>query len=316
MRFRGLLNELDARSLLSIEDGREEKRFRMLDSIREFAGGELEASGERMEIDEKHAAWFAALAERAAPELLKKDLARWLDLLTEDADNLRGAILWSVRNERTETALRLVAALWRLMEIRAYLREGRERLETVLAMRGTDQYPALRSKALSGVGMLAYRQGDMASAQSYFAESLEIERARKDAAGIANALNDLGNVAKMEGDFEKARSYYDQSLALERETKNARGVAVALFNLGDCARRLGRLDEAEDLYGKSRQGFEAEGNLREAAFPLNGLGWVALARGRYERRDRACGEKLEDPSGPCRTRREWRTPCGRSGRCG
>ena len=92
-----LLNELDARSLLWIEDGREEKRFRMLDSIRQFAGGELEASGERMAIDEKHAAWFAALAERAAPELLKKDLARWLDLLTEDADNLRGAILWSVK---------------------------------------------------------------------------------------------------------------------------------------------------------------------------------------------------------------------------
>ena len=277
-----LLNELNARSLLWIEDGREEKRFRMLNSIREFASGELEASGERMQIDEKHAAWFATLAERAAPELLKRDQARWLDLLGEDVDNLRGAILWSVKNERAETALRLVAALWRLMEIRGYLREGRERLETALAMRGTDQYPALRSKALSGVGMLAYRQGDMESAGRYFAESLEIERARKDAAGIANALNDLGNVADWEGDVEKAHDYYVESLDLERETKNARGVAVALYNLGECARRLGRLDEAEDLYGKSRQGFEAEGNLREAAFPLNGLGRVALARGRYE----------------------------------
>jgi tetratricopeptide (TPR) repeat protein len=277
-----LLKELDAGSLLAIEEGREGKRFRMLDSIRQFAAGELEASGERTEIDERHAAWFVSLVERVAPELLKQDQACWLDLLTEDADNLRGAILWSVRTGRTEKALRLVSGLWRLTEIRGYLREGRERLEQALAMPGTEAYPALRSKALSGLGMLAYRQGDMPTARRHFEASLDIERTRDDPVGLANALNDLGNVAQMQGDFEAAGQYYKESLALERQGNNERGVAVGLFNLGNCARRLGRLDEAEDLYGQSRRGFEAAGNRREAAFPLNGLGLVALKRGRYD----------------------------------
>ena len=277
-----MLSQLHGRSLVTIENGHEEKRFRMLDSIREFADGELKAAGARADIEEKHAAWFVTLAERAAPELLKKDQARWLNLLTEDVDNLRGAILWSIKNGRAETALRLVSALWRLTEIRGYLREGRERLELVLAMPGTEQYPALRSKALSGVGMCAYRQGDMVSARRYFQESLEIEEKRNDAAAMANALNDLGNVAQMLGDFDTAGKHYEESLALERQTQNNRGVAVALFNLGNCARRLGKLEEAEKLYEDSRQSFEAAGNLREAAFPLNGLGLVALARDNYD----------------------------------
>ena len=276
------LNNLHARSLLVIEDGHEAKRFRLLDSIRQFAAGELASHGEAAAIDEAHAAWFAAFAERAAPELLKRDQARWLELLAEDVDNFRGAMRGAVSRGDTEIALRLMVALWRLTEIRGYWREGRERLETVLAMPGAGEYPALRTKALAGLGMLTYRQGEMETAKARFAESLELAQSLNDTPGMANALNDLGNVAQMEADFDAAYRYYSDGLMLERQTGNERGAAVSLFNAGNCARRLGRYADAAALFEQSRQAFELAGNMREAAFPINALGLVAVAEHRYD----------------------------------
>jgi predicted ATPase/Tfp pilus assembly protein PilF len=276
-----LLDDLRARSLLVVEGGDSEKRYRLLDSIREFATQELPAT-ESQTIAVRHVAWFVSLAERGGAELLGKDQALWLDRLAGDADNFRGAIQESVRTRQGETAMRLVAALWRLTEIRGFLREGREWLKMVLDMPETRAQPALRSKVLSGAGMLAYRQGDMPTAEQYFTQSYKLEQALNDKHGMATALNDLGNVAQMAIEFAKAQSYYEQGRTLEEETHNARGVAVALFNLGTCARRLGDLDKAEDLLKQSRKKFEEAGNRRDAAFPINGLALVAMARGKLE----------------------------------
>jgi predicted ATPase len=288
------LNELLARSLLVVvESNREEKRYRMLDSIREFGADALDATDERIALDGKHAAWFASLAERAAPELLRKEQGRWLDVLTEDAENLRGAILWSVRAGQAKTALRLGASLWRFADIRGLLREGRERLEMVLAMPGTEAYVELRSRVLSGAGMLAYRQSDIVVAAAHFTESLKLARKLNDRSAIANGLNDLGIVARTCGDYEGAWRYHNEGLQIEHETENERGISVALFNLGRSAEGLGKFDDARRMFELSGRAFAHAGNVREEAFALQALGEVTMRQGHYNEALELLGRSLK-----------------------
>jgi predicted ATPase len=303
------LGQLYHRSLLVSEETNGKKRFRLLDAIRAYAQRQLANAAEQSGIAERHAKWFVGLAEKAEPEFLKKDQAQWLDALTAEADNLRAAIQWAVANCETEIALRLTGALWRLTEIRGYYSEGIYRLKMALDLPGSTAYPALRSKALSGLGVLFYRQGDITAAETHFRQSLEIERHLNNLPGIANALNDLGNVAHMKGDFQAARACFNESLEIERKTGNTRGIAVAFFNLGKTARRLGAVDEAAKLLQYSLQSFESEGNLREAAFPLNVLSWLALERGDlgaaldYVDRSLKIREKLADKKGVADSKR-------------
>ena len=272
-----LLNQLHSMSLITVEERKGRKRFRLLDFVREYAVERLRDVREDLPLGTKHARWFAALAEKAEPELLKKDQAQWLETLALDADNLRGSILHSVAHKDAETALRLTGSLWRMMEIRGFYTEGIDRFKAVLAMPEAADFPKLRAKAVSGLGMLVYRQGAMDEAKKYFEECLALERLLNNSAGIANALNDLGNVAQVTGAFEEARGFYEECLAMERQAGNTRAIAVALFNLGNIARRLGRPQEATPLLEESLQKFSAEGNLREAAFPLNALALLALS---------------------------------------
>ncbi len=272
-----LLNQLHSMSLMTVEERNGRKRFRLLDFVREYAIERLRDVREDLSLATKHARWFATLAEKAEPELLKKDQAHWLETLALDADNLRGSILHCVANKDAETALRLTGSLWRMMEIRGFYTEGIDRLKAVLAMPEAADFPKLRAKVVSGLGMLVYRQGAMEEAKKSFEECLALEKQLNNPAGIANALNDLGNVAQVTGAFEEARGFYEDCLAMERKAGNTRAIAVALFNLGNIARRLGRPQEATPLLEESLQKFSAEGNLREAAFSLNALALQALS---------------------------------------
>ena len=152
-----LLNQLHGMSLVAVEEINGQKRFRLLDFTREYAQNKLREANEEAVLADRHAAWYVTLAEKAAPELLKKDQAHWLNTLAAEADNLRAAIEWATLNRKTETALRLTGSLWRLMEIRGYYREGSERLKRALDINDAARFPALRSKALSGLSLLAYR---------------------------------------------------------------------------------------------------------------------------------------------------------------
>ena len=83
-------------------------RFRMLETIREFATERLVERGEADELRRRHATWFTELVERAAPHLTGQDRARWLDIVEHDHDNVRAALAWAQAVGDTATALRIV----------------------------------------------------------------------------------------------------------------------------------------------------------------------------------------------------------------
>src|SRR2546429_1125078 len=182
------LDELADQSLLRRMPDFDEPRLIMLQTIREFAGDRLEEGDEADLIRDRHAAAFTALAEGSEGRLFGDGRKAELDRLELDLDNFRAALDWCIAKARTEQALGLAAAMWRFWQMRGHLREGRARMETVLALPDGDKFPAARRQALEAAGGIAYWQADMDAAQVWYDECLLLTRLTSDKRALANAI--------------------------------------------------------------------------------------------------------------------------------
>ena len=126
----------------------------MLETIREYGRGRLDASGEGAEIRRRHAAFYLALAERVEPELAGRDQRRWLARLEAEHGNRRAVLAWAIERGDAEIGLRLGSALWRFWFFRGHLSEGRGWLESLLA-RDHGGTKAARLRALRTASDLA-----------------------------------------------------------------------------------------------------------------------------------------------------------------
>ena len=90
----GIAALVDTSLLLPIGETAGERRFGMLETLREYALEHLQQYGELELLRQRHAAYFLELAEQAAPELRGPAQLRWLDVLDAEHDNLRAALQW------------------------------------------------------------------------------------------------------------------------------------------------------------------------------------------------------------------------------
>ena len=121
-----LLAQLVDRSLVAVDREDAEARYRLLDTVRQYAREKLQDSGEETEVHGRHREWFLDLAERTEPELLGPEQGVWLARLEAEHDNLRAALTWSQQEEEGgEAGLRLAGALGRFWWMRGHLTEGR-----------------------------------------------------------------------------------------------------------------------------------------------------------------------------------------------
>jgi predicted ATPase/class 3 adenylate cyclase/tetratricopeptide (TPR) repeat protein len=277
-----LLTSLVDKSLVVAEASEGTTRYRLLETVRQYAHDRLVASQENHAVRERHCDTFLALAEEVRPKLHGSEQARWLGVLEEEHDNLRQALTWCGEEvEGGEKGLRLGAALQMFWRTRGHVSEGRERLRAVLSHAGGQEPARARAEALSGAGGLAEMQGDYASARSLHQESLGIARELEDKSGIANSLSNLGNAAFYQGDYASARSLYEESLGIRRELGDKRGVAASLANLGNAALHQGDYASARSLHEESLGINRELGDKRGIAHSLGSLGGVVLQQGDY-----------------------------------
>ena len=223
------LSRLRERSLVTIEDssegGEETRRFRLLETLREFGEEHLPAE-ERPEVARRHASHFLSLAEEAGPRLTGPDQARWLDRLEADHENLRRALAWWLAQNAVGEALRMCGALWRFWAVRGHYAGGREWIERSLALPGGPD--AARALAALGAGNLASEQADYPAAEGWYSESLALMRALGDRSAIAACLSNLGRVAMHREDYAKAEALHAEALALRRADNHKGGIAYTV----------------------------------------------------------------------------------------
>ncbi|MGH9278160.1 MAG: tetratricopeptide repeat protein, partial [Acidimicrobiales bacterium] len=254
-------------------------RYRMLETLRQYAGEQLDAAGERITARDRHLAWALALAEAAESRLEGGEQARWLAVLDDEHDNVRAALDHAATLDHLEEGLRLAASLVRFWEIRGFFGEGRARLEALAGREAAP--PALRAKALNAAAVLAQRQGDYSSARALYEESLVIRRALGDRLGAATALHGLANLAVAHKDLETARTLFEENLAIARELGLERMTAASLMNLGVVAQysfmyRDRPTDEAGPeaaaYYQEARECYRRMGDRFGEALALENLG--------------------------------------------
>lgn len=268
------LTQLRERSLVTVEHDGGEPRFRLLETLREFAGEQL-SEEHRARLRVRHVHCFLALAEESREALRGPEQARWLERLEADEDNLRAALdAAHDRADGAQSELRLAGALVQFWAMRGGLREGRGRIEDALA-RGAEAPPALRAAALHGACFLAYWQGDYPATQAYSEAALGLWRRTDDAVGPLKSRQMLANALLYQGRHEEAKAHFTQSLAQARalegeghhSTTSLGGLAIIAHWQGDYA-------QARALYAAAIRIHEANGDSRNLAFALYNQGEI------------------------------------------
>jgi len=278
------LAQLLDKSLVQGQQGTsEEPRFTMLETIREYATEQLQASGEEAAVQEQHAQYFLRLAEEAVPHLYRPaERDSWLERLEPEDANLQVALGWSeARQDAVETGLRLAGALAFYWYLRGSLHEGRTWLEAMLARTTSSDRSVARGKALYGTWLLAFFEGDFAAA-SLYEESLSIAHEVGDKHWTAYADAMLGLVRLSQGNIASARSLFEEGHSLVKELGDAWGEAMALFNLGIAAYRSGDAATARRQLEESLRLFQEQGDVLYASMVLNALQGVASTQGDQE----------------------------------
>jgi predicted ATPase/DNA-binding SARP family transcriptional activator len=266
------LASLVDKSLVRRDELDDESRFRLLETVREYALELIVSGGEAEAVRRRHAEYFLALAEGLESSIREPStLAR----IQREHDNLRAALAFFDESGERASELRLCAAVGRFWYVRGYLSEGRGYLERALAQ-DDGQLPDRRAAALDGASRLAWVQGDYDACVRFVEESLVLYGRLDDEAGMIRALIGLGLALQARGDLGQAKAHHEESLALARKLHRTREEAFALGNLGDVAIMEGDYEAARTLFRDSLALCREVEDTESTAVALMCLGLIAL----------------------------------------
>ncbi len=278
----GLSSLVDKSMLRQKEQKAGGRRFRMLETIREFGLEKLSSSREAEEVRRRHALFFLDFVERSEPELTGPEQVLWLERLEGEHNNLRAALSWSKERGEVEVGLRMAGTMWRFWEVRGHQSEGRDWLLRLLG-ESEGVSPAVRAKAFGRAGALERDHGDYDAALPLFRQGLALYQEVGDKWGVAATLNGLGDMAHQQCNYEEATARYEEALALFKEIDNRLAVAYVLNNLGNVAKDRGDYVRAWVLHEEALALFRDLGDKRALATSLYNLAEVAQYRGDYAR---------------------------------
>ena len=262
-----------------------EARLTMLETIGEYGREQLLAHGEAGATRRRHAAYFAALAERVAPELACPDAVAWLARLDAEHDNLRAALGWARDAGEQAVMLRLAGALGRYWLQRGHLSEGRQWFTEALALEPADPAdPAdaadpVRSGWLVAAGRLAIGQAAYDEAGARITAAVALARDQGDDAALAVALNAQGLLARAQDRYADAAQAHGAALTLAQATGQRGEKAWALLGLAYAAMFTGDMARVVPLADESLAAARASQDQLLLAQVLFFLAWVASNSG-------------------------------------
>ena len=287
-----LMTQLVNKSLILLNQMKgQEARYRILETIRQYANKRLLEAGEAERLRDRHLDFFLRWVERVETDVRGPQQLEWLNRLETDHDNLRAALEWSLtQTEHGEASLRLAGALPVFWYPRGYTNEGLAWLEKVLASQTVPHAGGVRAKALYGAGFLACWRGDrMGAARAWLEESVGLWRMLGLAGrvGLAHALATLSEAMRILGEPIAARSLADEAVTLCREQDDRWGLAYSLTNLGTAISDQPVADEkdfalARSTIDESVRLWRDLGDLWGFVLATHRLGEIAMQQGEYE----------------------------------
>ncbi len=260
-------------------DAPEGTRFSMLETIRTYAAERLAESAEADRAHQRHATYYADLAERAGAELMGPEQVTWAGRLEREYQNLRVAFERALRRSDPVPAYRMGAGLWRFWRGGRHIGEGRDWLTRLLAAEGVPLSDQMRARLLHAAAVLAGAQDDHETAYALAEQSLQHARLAGDPQTTAQACNALGIAATAAGNYDAAGGFFTDSLAICQEQADPLGMAIAHGNLTRLALRTGDVEAASRHARQCLELDRRQGNTRGIMLGLLCLGEILLARG-------------------------------------
>ena len=277
-----VLSALVDKSLVVCELGDDRARYRLLETMRQYARARLEVRGELEALARKMAEHFVAFVELIEPRLLGASDLELQALLEEELPNIRAVVEWSLAEpSRAVYALRLTSMLNWFFYTQGRFREAVSWLEAALEQ--TEDAPVLfRARALLARGGLAIWQGDLPNIRPPLEKSAALLRTLGEPPMLAATLSGLTGAVLAEGKLDEADACAEEALRLfDRQPESAAGRVIVLYWRGFIAARRGQMLVARESFEQAlaigRALAHRPGIIAHAQY---GLGLVEARQGR------------------------------------
>ncbi|GCE21323.1 ATP-binding protein [Dictyobacter kobayashii] len=255
-----------------------EPRFHLLETIREYALGQLDAAGERAHVQRRHASYYLDLVERNESRLSGPEQLAAMALFFHEQGNLRAALAWATEHDENEIALRISSALGRFWEARMQFHEAMRWIDVVFNMHADSALTA-RAKLHMGAARLALWEIGYGRARELAQEALTLYDKAGNRAGRTWALFQIGDSWLMQGDYRSASPYLEECLRLLHEQEDWRNYAFTLSRLGALATLQGNIRQARLWLSEAMQLLREYNEPGVLIITLVTWGYSLLSRG-------------------------------------
>jgi predicted ATPase/DNA-binding SARP family transcriptional activator/Tfp pilus assembly protein PilF len=232
----GLLTLLDHSLVTTYPAGVEQQRWRMLETIREFANEQLSPE-ERTTLCYRHALYYDGLLKQAKAEGAL-GVPQWMPIIETERENIRAAIEWCLTGRELPLGVRLGKAsdeFWRSLGYRLERRRWRE----LAFQRLAELPPDLQAMVLQNMAMTG-----RPDAIELLKKALEIFREHEDKSGIGGTLDLMAQLYADDRQYGRAIELYQRSLELRKQIGDMVNYGITLANLTGLYTLLGRYHES------------------------------------------------------------------------
>jgi non-specific serine/threonine protein kinase len=255
-----LLPSLVDKSLVVVDAQGREARYRLLETLRQFARDRLDESGSGDEFRLRHARFFRDVAVEAGHNIRGPDEVRWWERIDIELDNLRQAMTWAMDAGKGELALGTAGSFWRFWWFKSRWSEGIAWVERALEAAGPEAAKPVRAEGLLAFGSLLEHNERHPEAEQALLEAIALYE-ELDAEGVdrdilvnsyaAAHINLSVELESLGRDPEEIAELNRRALEVSRRIDDPGGAAIALVNLAEAAARAGDLEEARRYYGEA-----------------------------------------------------------------
>jgi non-specific serine/threonine protein kinase len=269
-RVLDVLASLADKSLLAVESDGARKRYGQLESIREYGREKLNEASELRDVENRHAAVYAAIARAAYDEWDAAPRPDWLARLSPDLDNFRASLAFDAAGGGDEArGAQTAADLGPVFLRMSLLREGIEWCERALT---TSPPPAIAARLNYGLSSLRYNRGEAAEALAAAQRAAELYAGTTDRRGLTRALSQVAHLAARRRLTAEAQAAAEAAIVQARLLGDDRLLAGVLQR---CAAALddSEIDRARELFGECVSLFRLLGRNDETARAI--VWWAA-----------------------------------------
>jgi predicted ATPase len=270
------LLELVDHSLVQVEI-RDEPRYRLLETVRQYASEQLSLEAESDAARAAHFTYCLRLLELADTEWDGPEQAHWAARLDDEQANVRAALHWAFDKKRGHDAVRLAGRMGAYWHLRGHRTEGLDWLEASLRLPGASD-TAARATALRAAGRLAVSMRNCQAAE-WLQTSLKLSQSTNDTRGAARTLVELGHLHIETVQLDRAIRTLRAAAALADSNRDRSAQARALLALGQAYLDRCEYTEGVALLRNARRLLHEIGDRPGEATALQQLAMAQLETG-------------------------------------